>query len=211
MNIEKNLGFDLQKIVMTFDLSYNENCDILANWLNASYSLDATEFSILKKLHHTTQTAGIHMNEEELKAKVIALVFLLADIEVSKKIMVFYERPLSGKINDFPLSVICDCLVASPVINAPQKPYFFLQELKKNKGEKKDPEAQMLIAMLLAQQINNDAKPVYGSFLLGTNWHFTTLVNNDYCVSRNYDLTKEDELLAIIYALKNLKELIINR
>jgi hypothetical protein len=211
MNIEKNLGFDLQKIVVTFGLSHNENHKDLQDWLHATCDFDEASMTVLNKLHHTTISAGIHMNEEELKAKVVALIFLLADIEIPKKIMVFYERPLAAQINGISLSVISDCLVASPVINAPQKPYFFLQELKKTKGEKKDPEAQMLVAMLIAQQINDDKQPMYGSFLLGTNWYFTTLIEKDYCVSRNYDITKREDLTAIIAILKKLKTLIINR
>jgi hypothetical protein len=109
------------------------------------------------------------------------------------------------------LSVICDCLVATPLVKAPDMPYFFLQEFKKSKGEKKDPEAQMLIAMLIAQAKNNDEKPIYGGYLIGTGWHFTTLIGKDYCVSKKYEASTKEHLLGIICALKNLKQLILNR
>jgi hypothetical protein len=209
--MEKNLNFDLSEIVLTFGLSHNENCEHLTDWLNASYELDEFDHKILTNLHETIRIGGEYMNEEELKAKMVGLIFYVANIEIPRKVMVFYERPLSGVVNDIPLSVICDCIVATPVINAPKTPYFFLQELKKSKGEKKDPEAQMLVAMLLAQEKNNDEKPIYGAYLIGTGWHFSTLIGNDYCISPRIEVTTKDCLLQVIYTLKKLKELIINR
>ena len=59
--------------------------------------------------------------------------------------------------------------------NSPKSPYFFLQAFKKAKGEKNDPEGQMLQAMLIAQEKNNNQKPVYDGFLIGPNWRFATL------------------------------------
>jgi hypothetical protein len=52
--------------------------------------------------------------------------------------------------------------------NTPDSPYFFLQEFKKKRGENRndkpfDPEAQMLKAMLIAQNLNNDGKIIYGA------------------------------------------------
>jgi hypothetical protein len=220
--MEKNLNFNLQDIVVTFELSHNENCSHLAEWLAGTFELESSLLKMIDSLHENISSAGVYMNEEEIKAKIVGLVFFFADMEIPRKLMVFYERPLSGIIKDVPMSVICDCIVATPVINAPKNPYFFLQvernrnpdevgKFKKSKGEKKDPEAQMLVAMLLAQQKNNDQKPIYGSFLLGMNWYFTTLIDGDYCVSRAYDASNKEELIRIIYILKRLKELIINR
>ena len=42
--------------------------------------------------------------------------------------MVFYERTLSGKINNIPLSIVCDYILATPIVNAPRNPYFLPQE-----------------------------------------------------------------------------------
>jgi hypothetical protein len=206
----KNLDDNLGEIVSTFELSHNENCGVLLDWIEAKFELNDFELTILADLHKNIVITGEYMNEEELKAKMVGLIFYASKIEEPKQIMVFYERALSGEINNIPLSVICDCVVATPLVNAPRHPYFFLQEFKKSKGEKKDPEAQMLIAMLLAQQKNNDNKPVYGGYLIGTGWHFATLIGNDYCVSRRIEATQKDELFRIVYTLKQLKQLIIN-
>lgn len=209
--MQKNFNFDLVEISRFFDLSYNENCEHLQQWLKATYSLDAFEQRIVDDLYEEIVESGEYMNEEELKAQMVSLVFYAANIKVKKKIKIFYERAITGVVQGAPLSVICDCLVATPRINSPDTPYFFLQEFKKSKGEKKDPEAQMLIAMLIAQAKNNDEKPIYGGYLIGTGWHFTTLIGKDYCVSKKYEASSKEALVGIVYALKKLKELILKR
>ncbi|MEN9611880.1 MAG: hypothetical protein RLZZ628_2694 [Bacteroidota bacterium] len=50
-------------------------------------------------------------------------------------------------------------------LNTPTKPYFFMQEFKKGKKSVDDAEGQMLVAMLIAQTLNADKKPVYGWLL----------------------------------------------
>ena len=116
------------------------------------------------------------------------------------------------KIGEHELYVIADCFVATPTqFSKPKHPYFFLQEYKKGRGDSKDPECQMLMAMLIAQQLNQDNQPLYGSYLFGSRWRFTTLVGNQYCISKEFDADEEADLLAIIFILRKLKELILNR
>lgn len=208
---KKNLGFDLAEIFGTFGLTDGETPQYLNEWVNATYSLDEFEQHIIDDLHRDISVSGDHMNEEELKAKLVSFLFYVAKVQVAKRVMVFYERPISGVVQDMPLSVVCDCMVAKPVLSNPKRPYFFLQEFKKKKGEKKDPEAQMLIAMLIAQAQNNDTQPMYGGYLVGTSWKFTTLVGKDYCVSRIYEATNKQDLLQIVYILRRLRELIMER
>ena len=69
----------------------------------------------------------------------------------------------------------------------------------------------MLKAMLIAQHKNGDERPVYGCFLVGTSWRFTILVGRDYCASREYNADEEADLRQIVYVLRKLKELILNR
>jgi hypothetical protein len=44
-----------------------------------------------------------------------------------------------------------------------------LARIQKKGGEKKDPEAHMLTAMLIALELNKDNKTLYGSYLIGHN------------------------------------------
>ena len=208
----KNFGYDLSLIIKTFDIKVVKKNPILTDWLAAQYELNEIEQSNFDDLYADAEEDSGYWNEEELKINFIGAVFRLAKINTKDRIKVFYERPLAGRVKDHNLSVITDCLVATPLpFNTPDHPYFFLQEFKKRKGDKNDPEAQMLVAMLIAQEMNQDGKPIYGGYLIGQNWNFTLFHNNTYCQSRQYDSTRRDDLMSIICIIRKLKELILNR
>lgn len=217
MEIPKKLGFDLSQLAEAFDIQRQRSCEHLTEWLEARYEFSIEEIHVLDKVYAEIADDGDYWNEEELKIKAVGLLFFLADIAVKNQIKVFYERPLSDVVNGYQLSVITNCMVATPIaFNTPRHPYFFLQDgpplrFKKGKGEKRDPEAQMLMAMLIAQHKNADNQPIYGGYLVGANWRFTTLSDNHYCVSRQYDASNRSDLLQIVFALRHLKALILNR
>lgn len=65
--------------------------------------------------------------------------------------------------------------------------------------------------MILAQEMNQDKQPLYGCWIVGSNWHFTVLNSVDHCVSRQFDATQERDLLQIVFILRKLKALILAR
>jgi hypothetical protein len=209
------IGYDPADIAVDFGLTVNENCTHLQDWLLATGELSLLEQANFDELYADALEDGGYLNEEELKIKVMGALFRIANVEVKKRIKVFYERPLSGIVKGQRVSVITDCLVATPLpFNKPTHPYFFLQEFKKKHGEKNDrnvelPEGQLMTAMLIAQEKNADGRPLYGGYLFGTVWNFSTLVDSDYCVSREYNITRRDDLLQMVYILRKLKELIL--
>lgn len=208
LKFQYNLGL----LADSFNLNVVTDCEHLNEWLNSSFLLTEFEQKSLDYLYEQVKTDGKYWNEEELKIRFIGGLFAIAQIDVQDKIKVFYERPLSATIDNYSLNVVTDCLVATPLkFNTPNKPYFFLQEYKKGRGEAKDPEAQMLLAMLIAQEKNNDNLPLYGSYVIGSNLYFTTLIGKDYCSSRQFDATEKEDLLQIIFILRKLKDLILNR
>lgn len=208
----RNFGYDLSLIIKTFGIDVTEPNAILNDWLESHYELNDFEQMLFDELYDDAKEDGGYWNEEELKINFVGAAFRLAKINTKKRIKVFYERPLSGIVKNLSLAVIADCLVATPLpFNTPDHPYFFLQEFRKRKGDKNDSEAQMLIAMLIAQEINKDDKPIYGGYLIGQNWNFTLFHNNTYCQSRQYDSTRRDDLRHIIFIIRKLKELILNR
>jgi hypothetical protein len=69
----------------------------------------------------------------------------------------------------------------------------------------------MLTAMLIAQYQNEDDLPIYGGYMIGTDWHFATLIGKDYCVSTKFEATQKVHLIKMIYILRKLKDFIINR
>jgi hypothetical protein len=206
------LGYDPSDIALAYDLEVNTSCEILRDWISATYTFNDFEQTFFERIYRDAHVDAGYWNEEELKIKMVGLLFSLADIEILGKAKVFYERPLAKKVGDYDLAVICDCLVATPLpFNKPTKPYFFLQEFKKKRGEKNDPEGQLLTAMLIAQAQNEDNKPIYGGYLFGSLWNFATLIDNKYCVSREFNATRRDDLLHIIYILRKIKEIVLNR
>ncbi len=211
MSEKKNLGFDLLAILRKFHLQHHQSCTHLEEWLSSSYAFTEFEEKILQDVYAEVSVAGDYMNEEELKAKLVSFLFYVAQAQGEKKIGVFYERPLFGTVEEVYLSVICDCMVATKLAHQPDRPYFFLQEFKKAKGEKKDPEAQMLVAMLIAQEQNADNKPVYGSYIIGTGFHFATLMGKNYCISGKIEVSEMQNLRKVVFVLRKLKELIENR
>jgi hypothetical protein len=62
--------------------------------------------------------------------------------------------------------------------------------------------------LLVAQALNQDDKTIFGCYLLGKDWHFTSLHNNRYCFSASYDATRPTELAQIIHILAHLKHFI---
>ncbi|MBO0935783.1 hypothetical protein J2I47_04405 [Fibrella sp. HMF5335] len=208
---KEQLGFDSVALAKAFAIQRfeaNEPGELMTRWLQAQYELTAEETKLLHDLHAKAQVEGDYWNEEELKINLIGFLFYLSRIEEPKRIKVFYERRMSAKINGYSLAVICDCMVATPLFNAPGYPYFFLQEYKKSRGDKVDPEAQVLTAMLIAQAQNDDTKPVYGSYVLGTNLYFTVLHGQQYYHSRKYDLLRLEDLTQFVFSIRKLKEFI---
>lgn len=205
--------YDVDNLAEAFDIQAVDECQELNAWLNATAMLLANELETIETLRQKLIKSGGSWNEEELKIQFIGVLLFIADIDEDKKIKTFFERPLSAIVRSIHLSVIADCVIASPkgLGGSPRSPYFFLQEYKKSKGDKIDPEGQMLTAMIIAQEINQDQQPLYGCWIVGSNWHFTVLNGTDYCVSRQFDATQEQDLLQIVFILRKLKELILAR
>jgi hypothetical protein len=210
--VEKLNHYDGSEVLERFNIKKNMTCLTLKEWLTVQGTLSDVESGILEDVRFDLEKDGRYWNEEELKINFIAFVFYLAKINVADKIKVFYERALSGTVENISISVKVDAMIASPTVaNRPKVPYFFLQEFKRSLGDDHDPEGQMLAAMILAQELNADNKPIYGCWLQGKNWNFTTLIGRDYCVSKQFDATDIEDLHQIVFILRKLKDLILNR
>jgi hypothetical protein len=200
------------KVINTFQIEKNVDCIDLKKWLDASIDLSDFENQLLDFALQKYATLGDGWNEEELKMHFISFVLATADINIPKICKTFFERPLSGIIDDYELNIVCDCMVASPrLAGDPDKPYFFLQEFKQaQRFGRTDPQGQVLVAMLLAQAMNDNKKPLYGCYVIERQWFFTTLVGRSYCVSKAFDATEKDDLVEVVAILRNLKQLIVN-
>ena len=210
--MEKLNHYSIEEVIDTYQIIRTKKCQVLNEWLsNTVADLKDHEVELLKALPLELEDAQYAWNEEELKMYFIAPLIRIANINQKGVVGTFFERKLKGIVENITISVTCDCMVATPKLSGnPDVPYFFLQEFKRSKGDSHDPEGQMLAAMILAQSINPTPKPLFGSWIQGRFWYFTVLINKEYCVSQPFDATNYEDLLKIVFTLKNLKTYIVN-
>lgn len=203
---------DTDVLLDAFQLTKIVGTPLIQDWMQATGELTDLQTALLEDIYQKTFLKLGGWNEEELKMKLISFLFYIANIEEEGKINTFFERDMSADIGSNRLSVTCDCLIATPLgLSSPRFPYFFLQEFKRRKKYGGDPEGQMLSAMLIAQHNNNDGKPVYGAWLTGGLWEFAILTDKTYHASHAFNAGEKPDLINIIFILRKLKELIINR
>ena len=198
------LSTDTDVLLDAFQIEKVYGGSLIEDWVNAKGELTPSHALLLEDIYlHSFKKVG-GWNEEEVKMKLISFLFYIADFEEEGKINTFYERDLAAEINNKRLSVTCDCLVASPLgLSSPKLPYFFLQEFKRRKKTQNDrtanrPEGQMLAAMLIAQHLNNDNKPIYGAWLTGSFWEFAILKDKTYYSSYTFNSVERKDLLQIV-------------
>jgi hypothetical protein len=180
----------------------------LEEWLNYDAVITPYQLEFLEQLQKALLLGVEDWNEVELENKFISPVFMLAGID-NVKFAYFLERDLQAVINDCELSGRVDGLIASGYRN-PKKPYFCLNEYKKQTDPDGSPSGQVLIAMLVAQHMNNDGKIIYGSYTIGKFWHFIILDGKNYIKSKAF--TADDEgLFEIFKIIKGLKYFIEQR
>jgi hypothetical protein len=211
MEKEKVDHYDVNEVIDRFNIEKRFNFSILDAWANTPLlSLKAAYEEVLEEVRQHLLLKWDEWNEEELKINFISFVLRFAQIDEPKRIALYFERRLAGKVNDIPIAVKVDCMLATPMKSGrPKVPYFCMQEYKRSKGDSHDPEGQMLAAMILAQSLNTDGKPLYGCWVQGKFWHFTVLLGTDYAVSRSFDATVATQLLQIVSILNKLKQLVL--
>ena len=208
----RKLATDTDVLIDAFQLEKVYGGVLIDEWISAKGQLTDSQETLLEDIYQQSFKKVGGWNEEEVKMKLISFLFYIANLEEEGRISTFYERDLSADIDGKRLSVTCDCLVASPLgLSSPRLPYFFLQEFKRRKRTQNDPEGQMLAAMLIAQHQNNDKKPIYGAWLTGSFWEFAILTGKTYYSSYTFNSVERKDITQIVFILKKLKELILNR
>ena len=113
---------------------------------------------------------------------------------------------MSATVGNYELSGIVDGMIATG-FRDPDIPLFCLHEYKRSVDNQGSPDAQVLAAMLVAREKNNNQKPIYGVFVVGLNWNFVVLNGNEYFISKTY-LADGDGIFAIFKMIKALKPII---
>ena len=194
-----------QEIANTFGLSVKKECKELNDWLQSEEDISEDVKRDLVRLKGKLRDNVDSWNEQELIFQFIALLIDKVDYD-NDLYKLFANRKLRGEIDGKPVSGEVDLMIASGQFE-PQSPYFCLHEYKKEKGADNDPLGQLIIAMMTAQAVNDGTNIIYGTYVMGRNWYFLTLKNNEYCISDAY-LATRDDIFTIFKILKKLKGII---
>ena len=173
-------------------------------WLSANFPLSKSNEVSVKELSEELFLSTEEWNEEELKAWFILPLLKIVNFKVNA-FKAFLDRSLSININNEKAQGNVDLCVARGKLK-PKQPYFFLHEYKPEKKRDNDPLGQLLIAMVAAQNANQENEQIYGCYVSGRYWFFVILNGKNYTVSNSYDATDFDDLKIIINALFYVKE-----
>ncbi len=153
------------RIDETFGTKQIDNHPALDSWLSFEYELKEWEKIALLTVQKPLIKGAVGWNEVELENKFISPMFMLAGV-YGDNFGYFLERDLAANIDDYELSGRFDGMVASGVRN-PKKPFFCLNEYKRLTDPDGEPQGQVLMAMLVAQQHNNTPTvPLHGCYIV---------------------------------------------
>ncbi len=196
----------LAQLDRTFGMKQVKTSPVLEDWLNRQADISDFERQALLTLQENLILNVHDWNETELAYNFIGPVMAFVRF-TTEKFNFFAERPLAGTVDGIEMSGKPDGMVASG-FREPEIPYFCLQEYKKETDPKGDPAAQVLAAMITAEELNEHLYPAYGCYVKGSFWYFLTLQGREYGISVPYVATRED-VFDIFRILKALKQMII--
>ena len=193
----------LDKIDEAFGTVQIVNHPTLTEWLTFDYAVSEYQQHFLMDLQEALLIGVDDWNEVELENKFISPLIVLAKFD-NRKMSYFMERELSVVLNEYELSGKVDGMIASG-FRSPKKPYFCMNEYKRESDPTGDPRGQALIAMLAAQQLNDEQNIVFGCYIVGKSWRFMVLEKKEYAISKSFS-ADDYEILDIFRIMKGLRE-----
>ena len=206
---EKSINFkslSIDDVVETFGLEVDHTGIGLEFWLDAPQDVTDLEAQTLENLRTILVSNIANWNEFELEVFFISPVIGMVNF-YEVKVKPFIERAIAAKVDGIAMHGEVDWII-SKGFGRPKAPFFCLKEFKKAKNSSNDPEGQLAAAMLVAQVLNNNEKPIYGAYVLGREWIFTVLQGRKMIQSLPFQTTDLEDLKGILRVLKNLKEII---
>ena len=205
---EKSIVWTHGLIRKTFALQkIEEGYPLLDDWTNTTNNLTELEIEMLEKRRKKLLQNVNGWNEETLKMKFIAFILDMADYDIGQFQGIF-EAEMSAVVQGYSLKVITDFTVATVIEDLIEYPYFYFHEYKQKKNTK-DPISQVLLAMLIAQEKNQDEKPIYGCHVIGELWHFMVIHGREYSIHKGFNATNPNDLQTILLILRKFKDILL--
>jgi hypothetical protein len=150
-------------------------------------------------------------NEEDLKMKFLSPILELGQITKDDIAISYFDKIISATIDGIKLIVKSDFMLAKGILDVWETPFFHFQEYKPHKNPSGDSMAQLIEAFLIAQELNQNGKPMYGVDIMGANWQFVTMEGREYCISKPLSAIDKDDLLTIIAMLRKFRFILETR
>ncbi len=195
-----------------FEIEQNVDGSIFDQWCNCSIEIDSSVEDFFKELIADNKPLIERYSEEDLKVNfIVPILNKIKFKSYDKKIRDFYELPMTYKTSQFILNGTCDFVVSEGLVES-KKPYFFIQEFKRNE-DYGNPRPQLLAELISAVELN-DWQFIKGAYITGGNWHFVILEKLElhkyqYFISQNFDSTKIEDLKSIYKNLLFVKNEIL--
>ena len=199
--------FDRELLDDMFGLKQVRLNAVLTNWMEKSKIINVTEFekTFLLNIQNPLIDKVDYWNEQELIENFVGPLFALVNFN-SLEYGLFSERPMTAIVDGIELFGKPDAVIAKGRYS-PKIPYFCFHEYKKENEPKGDPAGQCLVAMLVAQELNNNLRPLYGVVVKGMMLTFIVLNGKEYAISKPFKAVDED-IYDIVKLLKHLKTII---
>ena len=205
--ISESVNWTEGLIVKTFGLIKTFDAfPLLDNWLTVENNLTPRDNEELEYRRWQLLKKVNSWNEETLKMKFIAFILDMVRYDTDELEGIF-DAEMKGVVKGQRLSVIADYALAKTTFDLKEQPYFYFHEYKPRK-QAKDPVAQLLLAMLIAQEKNDIQRPLYGCVVIAENWYFMVLDGLDYAVSTPFVSTIRGDLQTILLILRKFKDIL---
>ena len=204
--IYKLSEIDYEILIKIADFKLMKDWSVFDEWFNYKHKISENDLKFLIKLVESHKYNLGYYTERQLQAQFISP--LLSNVNfITDTYRSWFEYEISGIINNYKLIGFPDFMVATGE-RKPHKPYFFIQEFKKQLT-KSNPLEQLLAEMAVALEINNKNK-LYGVYNIGKWWTFIILekITKDkyqYYESKSFDCIEINDLKQIYINLQAVK------
>lgn len=204
--MSKFTDWNLQRLNKRFGLKQLATSQTLESWLTGDAPISEFEKKYLENLRESLNFRIDYFNEQELIMKAISPLLTLVNFD-TEYFSAFSERRFTATIDGEELTGDPDLIIAEGS-QEPEATYFCLQEFKKSIDSSGDSVGQCLVAMLVAQHLNERKMPIFGCSVLGDKWRFIVLEGKEYTVSEVF-IETQMEILEIFKILKVLKNILL--
>ena len=198
-------SFTFDVVEKMFFLKEEKELALLKEWTSSIFSSNEHIIYQLNDIKEELANKAHIWNEDELKMFFIGPIIKMAKLSTDY-FQPFIQRLFSNKFNEEEIGGRVDFIIAKGR-RVPELPYFCIHEYKQETDKEGDPLGQLLIAMVVAQSLNEKKHPILGAYVIGRNWFFVILEDNVYSRTNEFNASSED-IFQIFAILQKSKEII---